>query len=662
MKKWQVAGPVARLAFACADESVLAAFNETMAKVAGVRLRTGYWAVPKNALNAIEQVRQQHPGVEVVAASWEKKPEPTPDWATLEARLRADGTVQPWVFEFLLGYQKEAIIFAANKEGCHFWHSTGAGKSCSSIVAAALTPGPVVVVTRAAARLQFAREIQRFTTSRPFVIRPASEVKARLRVQGESHKAFRSRHKGQGLSRGDLKAKWLAHWNLHGPDDPPHVDAYITEARTKGYRPFIVVGWESLAEHLDDLVALEPGCVVFDENHRGKSHSRYDRIALPPLPEDPSDAAERLRADDQEAKSKGGFVKDTPDGRFLFTPLRNAATCASLLGRSARRRIATTATPIANRIRDLWGQLDTIEPNAWGNATSWLDRYADRRPGTYGGYDTSGTSNVAELKDRLKDVAHILDYRFTHRELPPKRRQSYYVAPSDQVEESAGFAKELKDATKRGPTAVLEVKLAMAASRKRKAVLGIVEDHLGSGQKVIIFTARRRDCDELGELVRKVAKDTKATVWVGHGDLSVDARQAIVDEYMQHPGPCVFVATGQSAGESLNLQDTDALLFVQLPYTPEKLRQWEGRVARQGQKRPVTIYFVIAEGTIDEHIAQILIDKLPAVEKIANDVELGEASSVLAGSDPNRTPDEFAAAVLAMIGETSADPDLDDWD
>jgi superfamily II DNA/RNA helicase len=264
----------------------------------------------------------------------------------------------------------------------------------------------------------------------------------------------------------------------------------------------------------------------------------------------------------------------------------------------------------------------------------------------------------------LKGIAHILDYRFTHRELPPKRRQSYYVAPSDQIEESAGFAKELKDAVKRGPTAVLEVKLAMAASRKRKAVLGLIEDHVLSKQKVIVFTARRRDCDELGELVRKMpaVKDTKATVWVGHGDLSVDARQAIVDDYMAHSGPCVFVATGQSAGESLNLQDTDALLFVMLPYTPEKLRQWEGRVARQGQKRPVTIYFVIAEGTIDEHIAQILIDKLPAVEKIAQDGELAEAADILAGYDPNKTPEEFAASILALVNETSADAELDDWD
>ena len=306
--------------------------------------------------------------------------------------------------------------------------------------------------------------------------------------------------------------------------------------------------------------------------------------------------------------------------------------------------------------------MDTIEPNCWGSATQWQDRYCDRKPGHYGGFDTSGESNREELNERLKGVTHILDYRQTHKHLPAKRRQSFYIAPSDQVQESAGFAKELKEAAKRGPTAVLEVKLAMAASRKRKAVLTLIEDHVSSKQKVICFTARRRDCDELGALVRSTSavKEFGATVWASHGDDSTERRQEIVDEFMDHPGPCVLVATGHSFGESLNLQDCDALLFVQLPYTPQHLRQWEGRVSRLGQKRPVTVYFCIAENTVDEHIASILIEKLPAVEKIAQDAELAQAAIALSGIDPNKSNEEFVADILASIDDDS--DLLGDWD
>jgi SNF2 family DNA or RNA helicase len=245
--------------------------------------------------------------------------------------------------------------------------------------------------------------------------------------------------------------------------------------------------------------------------------------------------------------------------------------------------------------------------------------------------------------------------------LPAKRRQSYYVAPSDQVDESSGFSAALKEAYKRGPSSVLELKLMMAASRKRKAVLGLIEDHVLSGHKIVLFTGRRRDCDELGELIRKAQKGV--TVWSAHGEHSDKLRQSMVDDYMSHPGPCVLVSTGQAMGESINLQDTDAAMFVMLPYTPGQLRQWEGRFARLAQKRPVVIYYVIAEGTVDERVCSILIDKLPAVEKIGKDVELGEAAVVLSGIDPNRTPEEFAEAILANIDERGlADDDWSDWD
>jgi len=281
-------------------------------------------------------------------------------------------------------------------------------------------------------------------------------------------------------------------------------------------------------------------------------------------------------------------------------------------------------------------------------AAGYASKNCDMKPGVYGGMDDRGSSHVDELNQRLKGVAHILSYAETHMHLPPKRRQSVYIAPEEQTKPAAGFSQQFREAQKRGPASVLEAKLQQAASGKRKAVLSMVEDHVSSKQKVVIFTGRRRDCDELGELLRKQSyiRTNQVKVWAAHGDQSTQVRQAIVDDYMAHPGPCVFVGTGDAFGESLNIDDTDAAFFVMLPYTPGQLRQWEGRFHRASTKKPVIIYYVIAEGTIDEHVADILITKLPAVEAIAKDAELGEASDVLAGFDPNETPEQFAAAVL----------------
>lgn len=580
---------------------------DTFARIPGVKVRGDTLVVSHHAIPIVDRAVGQV-GLSVQSARWgQSPPQEAPRWEDIEAFLRNNGEVRNWVLDgFLVEYQQDAVCFGFYRPGVHFWHSTGAGKTLSAILYALCHPGPVVIVTRAASRLQYGREVERFTNLRPYVIRPSASMKKGAQT----------------------------------------LEEYLSESPET--RKIVVVGWESVSDNLDVLCALRPGCTIFDESHRGKGTKRNEAVPLVET-EDPKEQAEQMRV----ARARGGFVTTNEVGnRMMIVPVENMASSAARLARVSARRVCTTATAIRDRVRDLWAQLDLAEPDGWGNATVWMNRYTGRKPGVYGGFDTTGASNLEELAERLSAVVHKVDYRVTHRSLPPKRRQSVYVGPEDQVKPAAGFQKELNEAAKRGPSALMEVKLAQAASKKRKAVVGLVEDHLSAGQKVIIFTGRRRDCDELG----KACKGTKAQVWVTHGGDSTQLRQQIVDDYMAHPGPCLLVSTGDSLGESINLQDTDALLFVMLPWTPGQVRQWEGRVSRLGQKRPVTIYYVIAEGTVDEHVADALVSKLPAVEQIGGDKELAEAKKAITGTDDEAAlMDSILNKVFAASGAEEDD-------
>jgi superfamily II DNA or RNA helicase len=586
--------PHARMAFSCGDGG----FEEEVGRISGVKNKRGAWTVPFNAIRVVDAVARRF-NAKVLSASWGHKPDVSVSWTQVKEKLVEGGEVRDWVLDgFLTHYQEEAVAFGWTSTGINYWHPTGSGKTLTGILCSLCIEGPVVVVTRAASRIQFSREIERFLNVRAYVLRPLSLHK-KVTVKGESWHAFRSRHKGQGFSTKEMGEMWKKHQEVHGVDPPKGLQDYLD---TIDHRAFVVVAWEALRDNIEALVALHPSTVIFDESHRGKNSKRWDVIHLPELPDDQSDALKAAAEEEAQASRVGGFIKDTEDGRKMFVPVINTAAAAARLARASRKRICTTATPIKDRVRDLWAQLDLSEPNAWGNATAFFTRYCDRKPGIYGGFDTRGSSNLEELNLRLKRVSHILDYRDTHRELPAKRRQSIYILPEDQNQAAAGFPGELREAQKRGASAVLEVRLAQAASKKRKAVLGMIEDHISSGQKVTVFTGRRRDCDELGKRIRgsSIVKGKGASVWCAHGAQTTDHRQDIVDAYMEDEGPCVLVGTGHAFGESLNLHDTDAVFFVMLPYTPGQLRQWEGRFTRLGQKRPVVIYYVIAEGTYEK--------------------------------------------------------------
>lgn len=992
-----------------------ASFAAAAKQIPGVREQARQqpprFSIPENAVRVVAPLIEQW-GMSIDAAYWPVPRPPAATWDEVRELLLVRGEIRPeYVDGFPQEHQRQGVAAFWNAPAGHFWVGTGGGKTWMGIVSATAVPGPVLFVTRSAARMQVAREIERFTTAKAFVLRAESAQKKEVRVNGLTWREFVQAKMPllrdiKEVSRSwDLLKKRIGAETRYVEQTLPR---YLLEAAEQGYRPWVVVGWESLLDHLEVITSLiQPRVLINDESHLGKNGRNFDVALLPPLPDDPVEAAHQRRAEYDDATERDGFIREDVDPesgllqRRMFVPIESRATaCRKIAREFCAKRIALTATPVYNRVSDLYGQLSAVEPNCWGSMSAfhlryclepstpvlmadgtyrpigdvrvgdhvmgwsgartegssdrpyrmlqptrvvwtgrrvantvrvfledgtvfrctpdhhwlagwtvrphrlyqrvrlpgddqlprhergltqlvrllhqpqapilsddykfgyirglldgdghtriierrpgslcyqtsvfsnelphleraerfavelglrtpgvrprknpdgwtlgfyskgayqllhctsrtsddygrgwlagmydaegsgdmisqyakvnpvyfeaiktWLDRFGfdplvvkdkgkgpvgwrfrgkagllrfvefcrpvlvrkvlrlfqgagvkdsgrrvpiklvepagltevvsiqteagnyiaagygskncDAHPGAYGGMDTSGSSNLDELNLRLQGRTFVVPTHEAQKHmLHLKRRQSVYVTPEDQLAELPGVATALKQARKSGDgLSRLELERIVASSKKRGVVTSYLENHVNSAHKVVVFTARKRDCDDIGQRIQKARWSrhaTRPTVWVTHGDMSIEARDAIVQEYMAHPGPCVLVATGQSLGESLNLDDTDAAMFIQLPYTPGELRQWEGRFFRLSTKRPVLIYYFIAEGTIDEQIAGILLDKLPAVGEISQDEELAAASDFLAGIDTTMSDEDFAAAVLASLDD-----------
>lgn len=73
----------------------------------------------------------------------------------------------------------------------------------------------------------------------------------------------------------------------------------------------------------------------------------------------------------------------------------------------------------------------------------------------------------------------------------------------------------------------------------------------------------------------------------------------------------------QSGGHGLNLQKGGRLIaFFDLPWSLELYLQFIGRLARQGQTKLVKVFLLIAAGTRDEAVADALVEKQDAQEKL----------------------------------------------
>jgi len=91
-------------------------------------------------------------------------------------------------------------------------------------------------------------------------------------------------------------------------------------------------------------------------------------------------------------------------------------------------------------------------------------------------------------------------------------------------------------------------------------------------------------------------------------------------------------------------------LFAMIPYTHGQVEQAEGRFIRLGQDRPVLICYAIAEGTVDDHVADLLLTKLDAVDatvaQLGVQAEAGEYGEALAGI---MSDDELEASLLSKF-------------
>jgi superfamily II DNA or RNA helicase len=522
---------------------------DLLAVIPGVRSRGGLLEVPENALWILGAEREigassGHPGLAKAALPW----------------------LREWVPGFLTSYQREGIARALGMpaQSCHFHWSAGSGKTLGAIVwLTAAGPGLTVVVTKAAIRPTWTRELNTYT-------------------QGIHSEVL------DGQTPGDLVGSI--------PLDRPVI---------------LATGYDTLPGWVDQIVKLTPRSLVLDEIHHVKSHSRW------------------------EARVNGDSARPS------FALKDNRAAAVYRLSRVAKRRLGLTATPITDRVRDLWAQLDLVHPGEWGSYWDWARRYAGATENRFGGMDDRGKSNLGELKRRLSYVSHRVPYSLANRDLPPKRRLVTYVSIQDQNRAEGGISAEIKRAAKFGPTAILEARLMEAASRKRKIVLAHARDALEGGLKVTIFTGRRVDCERLAA----EGQDGRWKTFSGHGGDSPEARETIRRAYMASPGPALLIGTGDAWGTGLDLQDTDLAILAMLPYTPGQVIQWEGRFARLGQKRPVLIRYVIAEGTVDEHVATILLGKLPAVEKATESDEIVGLGRELIGA----SEEELVASLVDKI-------------
>jgi SNF2 family DNA or RNA helicase len=143
----------------------------------------------------------------------------------------------------------------------------------------------------------------------------------------------------------------------------------------------------------------------------------------------------------------------------------------------------------------------------------------------------------------------------------------------------------------------------------------------------VVFFAKHIDVMDAAE--KHFASAGVKTVSI-RGEQTAKARTAAIDAFTNDPEVSVAVCSLMTAGVGINLQAASNVVLAELSWTNAEQTQAIDRVHRIGQELPVTAWRIIAAGTIDGRISELIDSKAGlAARALDGDAALeAEAGSV----------------------------------
>ncbi|WP_285565380.1 DEAD/DEAH box helicase [Streptomyces sp. RTGN2] len=332
----------------------------------------------------------------------------------------------------------------------------------------------------------------------------------------------------------------------------------------------------------------------------------------------------RSSAAELAAHSWGLVVAD--EAQHVKNP--HSSTAKALRTIPSPARVALTGTPVENNLSELWALLDWTTPGLLGPLKAFRARHARivENTGT-----AAGIAND-EAVERLSRLVRPFLLRRKKSdpgiapELPPKTETDHPVFLTREqatlyeatVRETMAYIEASEGIARRGlimkllaslkqicnhPAQYLKEEPTRLAGRSGKLALldELLDTILAEDGSVLIFT----QYVTMARLLSAHLTSRAIPSQLLHGGTPVPERERMVDRFQSGEVP-VFLLSLKAAGTGLNLTRAAHVIHYDRWWNPAVEEQATDRAYRIGQTQPVQVHRLIAEGTVEDRIGEML--------------------------------------------------------
>lgn len=288
---------------------------------------------------------------------------------------------------------------------------------------------------------------------------------------------------------------------------------------------------------------------------------------------------------------------------------------------SVSYRIGLSGTPIYNRGSEIWPIIDILKPGLLGNFKEFCEYFCY--------VNEKGKAIVLEnkraslrnelqkhvmLRRKKSDVLKELKDKVRYKEVIAADTD-YYLEELDKIWKK--LEEEQKDADSEFSKSAsyhraIQSERQIAGLAKLPHVINFVKNIMEIEESVVVFCHHKVIHKLLHESLQEFAP---VSIIGGQSD---SARQDQIDKFQK--GESKLMIAGIRAGNvGINLTKAKYVIFAELDWSPAIHRQAEDRLHRIGQKNTVFAYYLIGNGTLDDHVADVLVDKSYEIDEIMDE-------------------------------------------
>ena len=338
---------------------------------------------------------------------------------------------------------------------------------------------------------------------------------------------------------------------------------------------------------------------------------------------------------------RAGVILD--ESQKIKNPEAKLSACFHSIMEGFVRRIIMTGTPVANRPYDIWSQIKFLDGGkALGTSYAEFKTELDL---------SSEPTSVSEYGKRLAGVMEKIKHfsiRETKRtagiELPEKtilthyvelapRQSAIYVSYRDELsyelrENGALVIDDAEDILKRllrlvqcasNPALVDETYNELPG--KFAKLTDLMEDIELQSNKVIVWTGFISNVEWLSDKLNRYMPQKV------HGYMSIVDRNESIRRFKTDPHCRVLIATPGAAKEGLTLTVANHAIFYDRGFSLDDYLQAQDRIHRISQTEECFVHNIIAEGTVDEWVDELLNAKYQAAQLTQGDISREQFTS-----------------------------------